>query len=262
MRLLKISEEETLTDLHHFIHFSSDQIQLTSDKHQEHSEDVSSVCLCEHCVQIRRALVLCLPHTLLQACKSLQVELLFFTSVRANTIQRASNTCLKLGHNSLFQQWDRELHVITSPRLTGRLQRLRMSRMCRMCTMATTAGIYFVLSDYCRLVSTHLCCCVHDSAHAFCTCVFSYPPCCLLHRSHWSSHIFSTGRAVDHRGSPQQPPHHVLSTCGASVGRKKRKESTCGQPPEVNDPRVQRSPQRSSRGQYMLSDVTSSLQDR
>lgn len=36
-----------------------------------------------------------------------------------------------------------------------------------MCRMATTAGIYYVLSDYCRLVSTHLCRCVHDSARAF-----------------------------------------------------------------------------------------------
>lgn len=197
-------------------------------------------------------------------CKSLQLELLFFTSVRANTIQRASNTCLMLiPHLFVPTVRPRANYKSTTQRTPSKTDSVWPE--CAECVGWRQLPVFTTSSqttvDSSPLICAAVCMTVHEHFH-ICVFILSLLSLTNVHRSHWSSHSCSTGRAADHRGSPQQPLYHVLSTCGASVGRKKREESTCGQPPEVYDPRVQRSRQRSSRGQYMLSDVTPSLRDR
>lgn len=202
----------------------------------------------------------------LMTCKSLQLELLFFTRVRANAIQRASNTCLMLGPH-LFVPTVRPRaprnYKSTTQRTPSKTDSVWPE--CAECVGWRQLQVFTTSCqttvDSSPLICAAVCMTVHEHFH-ICVFILSLLSLTNVHRSHRSSHIFSTGRAVDHCGSPQQPLYQVLSSCGASVGWKKREESTCGQPPEVYDPRVQRSRQRSSRGQYTLSDVTSSLRDR
>lgn len=163
---------------------------------------------------------------------------------------------------SMFQQWGRELSVNykSCDSEDAFKDWVWMTRMCRMCMLATTAGIYYTLSDYCGLVSIHLCRCVQVH-YAFSTCVCTYSrsgtlPSSLIHthmlRWHWRllwlpsksplSHIFIAKKRT------QQELCHRHTVC---ICTKRGEKSTCGQPPEVYDPRGSKVTTNSSWGQEM-----------